>query len=134
MTEAYNLGESYDLRREQLHNLFSSTIFDCLIYKGYGHRVSAHDHFPYPDAHFALELGHKDMLLAKQAAEGRKIRRKQWPLVDENASPSPTALGSQQAEQTDLEMPFLDALDKKFQKAKAQGALKQLDWSAIALV
>jgi hypothetical protein len=36
--------------------MLNSTIFDCLIYKGYGQRVSERDHLPYPDAHFALEL------------------------------------------------------------------------------
>ena len=29
--------------------LRSSTIFDCLIYRGYGQRVAARDHHPYPD-------------------------------------------------------------------------------------
>jgi|EP01043_Picozoa_sp_COSAG02_P021085 hypothetical protein len=40
--------------------MLNSTIFDCLIYKGYGQRVSERDHLPYPDAHFALELVRED--------------------------------------------------------------------------
>lgn len=36
--------------------MLSSTIFDCLIYKGYGQRVSERDHKP---GGFALELGLK---------------------------------------------------------------------------
>lgn len=43
-------------RRAAMMKMLNSTIFDCLIYKGYGQRVSERDHLPYPDAHFALEL------------------------------------------------------------------------------
>ena len=34
---------------EITRTLRSSTIFDCLIYRGYGQRVAARDHHPYPD-------------------------------------------------------------------------------------
>lgn len=44
------------LRRAAMMQMLNSTIFNCLIYKGYGQRVSERDHLPYPDAHFALEL------------------------------------------------------------------------------
>ncbi len=66
--EAYDLAEAYGLDRGACHEFFSQSIFDCLIYRGYGHRVAHHDHAPYENAHFSLELGHKDMLLAKDAA------------------------------------------------------------------
>eukprot|EP00439_Symbiodinium_sp_Y106_P079154 s1447_g17.t2 len=68
MAEASALAESYDVDREKFISLMSSTIFDCLIYKGYGHRVAARDHHPYPDAHFALDLGSKDVSLVHLAA------------------------------------------------------------------
>ena len=103
-------------------------IFDCLIYRGYGQRVSEHDHFAYENAHFALDLGRKDMLLVKQAAEGRKIDiAAKGKLFSEQALPG----GAEKAET--LQMPFLDTLGRKFDVAKEKGRGK-LDWSAIALV
>ena len=45
--------------------LLSSTIFDCLIYKGYGQRVSERDHRP---GGFSLSLGLKDVSLVRKAA------------------------------------------------------------------
>ncbi|CAJ1389863.1 unnamed protein product, partial [Effrenium voratum] len=50
LSEANALAESYEVDREKFTSLMSSTIFDCLIYRGYGHRVAARDHHPYPDA------------------------------------------------------------------------------------
>lgn len=47
--------------------MLNSTIFDCLIYKGYGQRVSERDHLPYPDAHFALELVREDQRRSRPA-------------------------------------------------------------------
>ena len=57
--EALALAEAEGVARDQLINMLSSTIFNCLIYRGYGARVAARDHYPHPDAHFALELGLK---------------------------------------------------------------------------
>ena len=141
MSEAYNLAEAYQLDRAQLHNLFSGTIFDCLIYKGYGHRVSAFDHFPYPDAHFALDLGHKDMTLVKQASAGRSVAGKKWQFGDDAAQVHLRDHGSsgsckkedEARERKQLETPFLDALDAKFKRAKEKG-YAGLDWSAIAMI
>ena len=84
--------------------MLSETIFNCLIYKGYGNRVSKHDHKPYENAHFSLDLGHKDMILTKNAAKDANIK-----------------------------MPVLDILDNKFKKAKEK-KLNKLDWSAISLI
>merc|ERR1719408_122634 len=72
MAEAAALCESHGVPREQFISLMSSTIFDCLIYKGYGHRVAARDHFPYPDAHFAPDLGSKDVALIHDSAQQAK--------------------------------------------------------------
>jgi 3-hydroxyisobutyrate dehydrogenase-like beta-hydroxyacid dehydrogenase len=50
---------------KEVIKLLSGTIFDCLIYKGYGQRVSERDHRP---GGFSLELGLKDVSLVNQAA------------------------------------------------------------------
>lgn len=59
------LAEKRDVDPKAVMNLLSSTIFDCLIYKGYGNRVSQRDHRP---GGFSLELGLKDVTLVQQAA------------------------------------------------------------------
>ena len=38
--EAMALSEKHGVDREKVMDLLSSTIFNCLIYKGYGNRVS----------------------------------------------------------------------------------------------
>jgi len=103
LAEAAALAESHGVDRERFVSLMSSTIFDCLIYRGYGHRVAARDHFPYPDAHFALDLGSKDVALVQQAAQ-------------ESRCPMP--LGS--------------LLRDRFLASQRLGRGK-LDWSAVAL-
>lgn len=69
MSEAMVLAEKHGVDREQVMNLLTSSIFDCLIYKGYGQRVSQRDHRP---GGFALELGYKDVTLVQQAARRSK--------------------------------------------------------------
>ncbi|CAE7266939.1 yfjR, partial [Symbiodinium pilosum] len=103
MAEASALAESYDVDREKFISLMSSTIFDCLIYKGYGHRVAARDHHPYPDAHFALDLGSKDVSLVHSAAA-----------------------------QARCPMPVASLLRDRFVASQNSGRGK-LDWSAVAL-
>jgi len=103
MAEATALAESQGVDRERFMSLMSSTIFDCLIYRGYGHRVAARDHFPYTDAHFALDLGAKDVALVQQAA------------VERNCP-----------------MPVASLLRDRFLTAQSLGR-SGLDWSAIAL-
>lgn len=63
--EAMVLSEKNGVDREKVMGILSSTIFDCLIYKGYGSRVSQRDHRP---GGFSLELGRKDVGLVSQAA------------------------------------------------------------------
>ena len=46
ISEAMALAEKNDVDRKVVMDLLSSTIFDCLIYKGYGQRVSDRDHRP----------------------------------------------------------------------------------------
>merc|ERR1712196_314988 len=52
--------------RQAVMHMLSGSIFDCLIYKGYGQRVSERDHRP---GGFSLELGYKDCTLVKEAAK-----------------------------------------------------------------
>lgn len=103
MAEAAALAESYGVDRKQFISLMSSTIFDCLIYKGYGHRVAARDHYPHPDAHFALDLGTKDVSLVHHAAAEVKCP-----------------------------MPVASLLRDRFVASQNAGR-GQLDWSAVAL-
>lgn len=65
ISEAMALSEKHGVDRKAVMQMLSSSIFDCLIYKGYGERVSERDHRP---GGFSLELGLKDCTLVKQAA------------------------------------------------------------------
>jgi 3-hydroxyisobutyrate dehydrogenase-like beta-hydroxyacid dehydrogenase len=65
ISEAMPLSEKHGVNRQEVMKMLSSSIFDCLIYKGYGQRVSERDHRP---GGFSLELGLKDCTLVKQAA------------------------------------------------------------------
>ena len=66
ISEAMALAEKHGVNRVHVMELLSSTIFDCLIYKGYGQRVSERDHKP---GGFSLTLGHKDVSLVQKAAQ-----------------------------------------------------------------
>jgi len=65
IAEAVALSEKNGVDGKEVIKLLSGTIFDCLIYKGYGQRVSERDHRP---GGFSLELGLKDVSLVSQAA------------------------------------------------------------------
>jgi 3-hydroxyisobutyrate dehydrogenase-like beta-hydroxyacid dehydrogenase len=65
IAESMALAEKNGVDRHKVMSLLSSTIFDCLIYKGYGQRVSQRDHKP---GGFSLELGYKDVTLVNKAA------------------------------------------------------------------
>ena len=67
ISEALALAENNGADREVVMDMLSSTIFDCLIYKGYGERVSQRLHMP-RDTNFALELGLKDVDLVLDTA------------------------------------------------------------------
>lgn len=64
------LAEKNGVDRLKVMNLLSSTIFNCLIYKGYGQRVSERDHRP---GGFSLELGYKDVSLVQKAARDANV-------------------------------------------------------------
>ena len=101
MAESLALAEANGVDRVAMMEMLNSTIFDCLIYKGYGQRVSERDHLPYPDAHFALELGLKDVSLVSATAA---------------ASSTP--------------MPLCSLLKDRYLSAQASG-WGELDWSSI---
>lgn len=65
ISEAMALAEKHNVDRKAVMQMLSSSIFDCLIYKGYGQRVSERDHRP---GGFSLELGLKDCTLVNEAA------------------------------------------------------------------
>lgn len=70
MSEALALAESNGLDRVQVMKMLNSTIFDCLIYKGYGQRVSERDHIP---GGFSLQLGGKDVSLVLRDASKQRV-------------------------------------------------------------
>lgn len=103
MGEAMALAEGCGVDREAVRSLLTDTIFDCLIYKGYGQRVARRDHAPYPNAHFALDLGRKDVELVRKTAAS-----------------------------VNVPMPVASLLSDRFSSAIAKGR-SDLDWSAIGL-
>lgn len=68
MGEALALAEGNGVSRTAVMGMLSETIFDCLIYRGYGQRVSERDH---KAGGFSLDLGHKDVSLVQRA--GRNV-------------------------------------------------------------
>jgi 3-hydroxyisobutyrate dehydrogenase-like beta-hydroxyacid dehydrogenase len=103
MGEAFALSEAQGVDREAVRSLLTDTIFDCLIYTGYGQRVARRDHAPYPNAHFALDLGCKDVELVRQTAAS-----------------------------VNVPMPVASLLGDRFSSAVAKGR-SDLDWSAVGL-
>ena len=104
--EALSLAEKSGLDRQAVMRMLNTTIFDCLIYRGYGDRVAQRSHVPgepLVGPGFQLELGLKDVTLACDVA-----RQVQAP------------------------MPFATLLHDRFLAAAARGRGK-LDWSAVAL-
>ena len=65
LAESLALAENNGVDRKALMEMLTTTIFDCLIYKGYGDRVANRKHQP---GGFALELGLKDVTLVLDTA------------------------------------------------------------------
>jgi 3-hydroxyisobutyrate dehydrogenase-like beta-hydroxyacid dehydrogenase len=66
MAEAFTLGERNNIRREKMAELLSATLFDCIVYKGYGEHIAKHAYEP---AGFRLALGWKDIRLGLEIAQ-----------------------------------------------------------------
>lgn len=60
MAEAYTMAEKNGVSREDVHQLFSQTLFACPIYQNYGRMIARHEYEP---AGFFLPLGLKDVRL-----------------------------------------------------------------------
>ena len=104
--EALSLAEKSGLDRSKVMTMLNTTIFDCLIYKGYGDRVAQRSHVPgepLVGPGFQLELGLKDVTLALDVAH-----------------------------KVNAPMPFASTLHDRFLGSLARGR-GQMDWSAIAL-
>ena len=150
-TLSYPLAPSRTLSHSlQVMNMLSSTIFDCLIYKGYGQRVSERDHKP---GGFALELGLKVRARGRVACvcgrlsihvERRTIRRwelltctrRRWLNSRMPTTPSPSrqdvALVKDTAARSGVPMPVASVLHDRWLAAYAKGR-GEVDWSAVAL-
>ena len=112
------------LRRGKMMQMLNSTIFDCLIYKGYGQRVSERDHLPYPDAHFALELGLKVIFalhamkrlltMMNLSLKMMNLSLKSWILKDVSLVSSTAAMSS-------TPMPLCSLLKDRYLSAQAAG-------------
>eukprot|EP00300_Choanocystis_sp_HF-7_P031035 c40100_g1_i1.p1 GENE.c40100_g1_i1~~c40100_g1_i1.p1 ORF type:complete len:344 (+),score=70.50 c40100_g1_i1:36-1034(+) len=105
--EAASLAEKSGVDRVKMMEMLTSTIFDCLIYRGYGMRTAHRQHIPgqpLVGPGFQLDLGLKDVTLAQSVAHNVK---------------SP--------------MPFASVLHDRLlaSSAKGRGAM---DWSAVALL
>ena len=70
LAESLALAEANGVDRIAVKDMLTSTIFDCLIYKGYGQRVSERDHRP---GGFALSLGLKDVSLVLDTAHRANV-------------------------------------------------------------
>ena len=103
MSESFTLAQKNGVDRVAFKEMMTETILNCLIYKGYGQRVSEFDHVPYEDAHFALELGNKDINLVMDTAN-----------------------------KSNVPMPFASVLHDRYLTSMSKKREK-LDWSAIAL-
>lgn len=104
--EALSLAEKSGLDREDVMRMLNTTIFDCLIYKGYGDRIASRSHVPgepLVGPGFQLELGLKDVTLALDVAHT-----------------------------VNAPMPFASTLHDRFLASHAKGR-GQMDWSAIGL-
>lgn len=66
MSETMHLVEKAGLDPKDFYNLFTNTAFGGLVYKGYGKKLCEKTYQP---ASFSMELGRKDVALAKQSAQ-----------------------------------------------------------------
>ena len=104
--EALSLAEKAGLDRGEVMSMLNHTIFDCLIYRGYGDRVAHKQHIPgdpLVGPGFQLDLGLKDVTLALNQGKDLKVS-----------------------------MPVAEVLRERFLTASARGLGKR-DWSAISM-
>lgn len=105
--EACSLAQGNGLDRTAVMDMLTSTIFDCLIYKGYSMRTAAQQHLPgqpLVGPGFGLALGYKDVTLTRDVAA-----------------------------QVGTPMPLASLLQDRFLASMSKGRA-DLDWSAVALL
>ena len=100
LAEAMALCEKNGIARAALHDFFSTANFACPVYQGYGRVLAARAYEP---AGFALELGLKDIRLAREAAAASGVP-----------------------------MPLADLLFQRLEDGARRGR-GRLDWTAIEL-
>ena len=100
LAEAMALCEKNGIDRQTFYDFFTSANFACPVSQNYGRVLATRAYSP---AGFALELGLKDIRLARESAAAAGVP-----------------------------MPFADLLFQRLQNAVARGD-GQLDWSAIEL-
>jgi 3-hydroxyisobutyrate dehydrogenase-like beta-hydroxyacid dehydrogenase len=70
MAEAFTLAEKSGLDRQQVYEVFTSTLFDCAVYKNYGRMVASEDYKPLGAAPRILE---KDLNLVLDQARNHSV-------------------------------------------------------------
>jgi 3-hydroxyisobutyrate dehydrogenase-like beta-hydroxyacid dehydrogenase len=70
MSEAFALAEKSGIDRQQVAELFYSTLFNCPVYQGYGRAIASERYEP---PGFRLKLGRKDVNLVIEAALARDV-------------------------------------------------------------
>mgnify|MGYP000860518280 FL=1 len=71
LAESVALVESHDVNGEEFVNILTNTLFDGVVYRGYGEQVAIRNFDP---VLFSMELGRKDLALAEQAASEAGIK------------------------------------------------------------
>ena len=71
LAESVALVESNDVNGEEFVNILTNTLFDGVVYRGYGEQVAIRNFDP---VLFSMDLGRKDLALAEQAASEAGIK------------------------------------------------------------
>ena len=70
LSESVSLVEHHGINGEEFVSVLTNTLFDGVVYKGYGEQVALRNYKP---VLFSMDLGRKDLALAEQAAEEANI-------------------------------------------------------------
>lgn len=100
LAESIGLAEAAGLDAPSFVEILGSTLFGGVAYQGYGRQIAHTDYLPQA---FSLDLGLKDLLLAKSTAEGAGVI-----------------------------LPTAGVLEKLLIEAGSDDELKDLDWAAVA--
>ena len=71
LAESVALVESHEVNGEEFVNILTNTLFDGVVYRGYGEQVAIRSFDP---VLFSMDLGRKDLALAEQAASEAGIK------------------------------------------------------------